>query len=187
MGRSTGNSWNTDEDALIKRLWTDGLSAAQISRRLAVDLRTHRSRNAVIGRLSRLSAVNDGRGQASAPARPPKVRDTAPKPAPTPRQKAAPKLVVPKEPTPAHAPAPIEAPTVQAFIGPAPTAKTLLELRSNRECRMPVGPDLAAGQLFCAAPTHIGSSYCPACRLALGYKPQKPYLRNGRVPLFALS
>lgn len=55
--------WTEEMDAVLKRLWADGLSAAQI----AAEMGDGRSRNSVIGRVHRLKLSSRAKPHASVP------------------------------------------------------------------------------------------------------------------------
>lgn len=71
--------WCPDEEADLKRLWTEGKSGAEIMRTLNAKYRRARSRNSVIGKVHRLGL--DGRITPSRPVR----RPSAVPPVPTQR------------------------------------------------------------------------------------------------------
>ncbi len=61
------NGWTDDRVTLLKKLWTDGLSASQIAKQLGGV-----TRNAVIGKVHRLGLA--GRAAPSRPIKQPPVR-----------------------------------------------------------------------------------------------------------------
>ena len=73
--------WNDENTAEAKRLWLEGLSAAQVARRIGA------SRNAVIGKVTRLGLTTSNRQRASAPNA--EARRTRPKLNPKPILKIA--------------------------------------------------------------------------------------------------
>lgn len=157
------NGWTDDRVTLLKKLWTDGLSASQIAKQLGGV-----TRNAVIGKVHRLGLA--GR---AAPSRPVKR-------IPVPTARTRPVLVVPphvaakvesavKALAPA-APAPIVKPSK-----PVPTPQKsgdligVLQLGSNM-CKWPIGdpgdPDFG----FCGAHCATGAVYCTE-HAAIAFQP----------------
>lgn len=60
--------WSDEADSIIKDAWQDGYSASQISEKLA-QFRIYKSRNAVIGRITRLRDGGDPQLQTRRPSR----------------------------------------------------------------------------------------------------------------------
>ncbi len=153
--------WTSDRTDTAKKLWLEGQSATQIARKLNCGL----SRNAVIGKLTRMGLSRHGA------AHPDVVR--AKKPAPAPRAK-------PRAPASSLGRPPAEgklAPELglveAAEQAPADPdqLKTLLE-KGHRECSWPIGSaHPQRGQLFCARPTAFRQPYCDVHRPAP--RPQK--------------
>jgi GcrA cell cycle regulator len=128
--------WSDAEKATLRRLWADGLSAAEISQRLH-----GRSRNAVIGAVHRLNLeTRDLSTRNPGPPRPKAKRKAPPKPLPP--------------------PVPIIAP--QPAPWPVPDTSITLEHVRVGQCRdIPGDPRLGAQAIMCGAPVKFGSSYCP--------------------------
>ena len=135
----TSRTWTEDRLALLKEGFEAGLSCREIAGTLGL------SRNAVIGKLSRLALTRD---------RPPGT--TGEKPAPSPRRPrsfAPPRLV-----RPLHAAPPIEALDETSGC-------SFMELAAD-QCRWP----LATTELrFCGGPRADGGSYCTG-HARLAYK-----------------
>ncbi|HEV7415806.1 MAG TPA: GcrA family cell cycle regulator, partial [Tianweitania sediminis] len=83
--------WTDERVELLKKLWTEGLSASQIAAQLGSV-----SRNAVIGKVHRLKLSSRGRATAAAPAAKKKTVAAAPvqKPVTTMRSVAQPQRIV---------------------------------------------------------------------------------------------
>ena len=152
-GRPVG--WTDADNETLKRMAGNGYSAGQIADALGWP-----SRNAVIGRASRMGVRLCGRVATR------KTVDAYHTPIVTTLRKRA-----HRRPTiaadftmrfgsPAVVPQPAPKPIVPE---PAPIVstgpKSLLKLGA-KDCRFPLGPKLAAAELFCAAPVRAGSSYC---------------------------
>lgn len=155
-------SWTDERVERARTLWLEGWSAAQI----AADLKGGLTRNAVIGKLTRLGLNRHG---ASAPtvAKPPRPvkPPRPPKPPKAPRQSRAPKAPIIDSWTRRGVPkAPDLRPVREAEARPVDPAslKTFAE-KGRDECSWPIGaPDPVRGQLFCGQPTAFRKSYC-AC------------------------
>ena len=130
-------SWTEDRVQLLSTLWSEGLSAAQIARRLSGGV----TRNAVIGKVHRLGLA--ARCQPSPPtARRPKDPIRAP------RLRAA----------PARRPAPM---TFVPVSDPAPEGPGTASVLSvgRHDCRWPIGDPLATDFGLCGRPATRGA-YC---------------------------
>ncbi|MBV9755730.1 MAG: GcrA cell cycle regulator [Alphaproteobacteria bacterium] len=142
-GRSESRPWTRELDQALIVMWTEqGLSAAEIGRRLGV------SKNAVIGRSHRLRL----------PSRPsPIIRNgEAAKPA---RERLA------EARTPAPAPRPAAA---VSLLTPAPEPQE----RLRGSCHWPLGHPRSADFAFCGEPCSVGKPYCEAhCRRAYIRRP----------------
>lgn len=162
--------WTDDRIEKLKVLWSSGLSAGQIAKQLGGV-----TRNAVIGKASRLGLP--GRGRPSSPAgSAPKPIRTSVRSLPTPKPPRAPKNNLPKanafvvppisgRPTNGAMSALENAEARAAYVEP-PTAdvgiRTVLTIRVFGECRWPVGDPRADDFAFCGAPCGIDESYCAA-------------------------
>jgi GcrA cell cycle regulator len=165
-------SWTDDRVELLKKLWTEGLSASQIAGRLGSGV----TRNAVIGKVHRLNLT--GRAQ------PP--RATQPR---APRKQREPSLAggrqgaTPSMPTAgSHAMKPMlraEAqPRQQALPEPQPLRLvdlpkggrvTILHL-SDKTCKWPIGDPGTEEFCFCGHGPRAGSPYCEY-HARLAYQP----------------
>lgn len=153
--------WNEERVALLRKLWTEGLSASQIAKQLGGV-----TRNAVIGKVHRLGLA--GRATPSRPAKRP-VRPARPRVmSPTaPRMRLAssmPMVVIP------------ELEPLRFEDGRTATVLTLNESM----CKYPIGDPAEAGFAFCgrAAP---GGPYCQD-HARLTYQPSQSRKRRTGEP-----
>jgi GcrA cell cycle regulator len=162
--------WNSDTIAELRLLWAEGLSTAEIGRRIGV------SKNVVIGKSHRLELQ----------ARPSPIRrDGVRKPpvAPRPRCPSLAELqnwtVTANTPLPVRAvsaevrPNPLQAvPPVRIVREMIPVAIAVLRTQS---CCWPIGEPGTRSFRFCDAPNEAGKSYClEHCRLAYRKKEPRP-------------
>ena len=165
-------SWTKERMALLKKMWTQGKSAAEIAKKLGQGM----TRNAVIGKAHRMG-LSSGR-PASAPkvaAPAPVKKAVAPAPVAKPQAKAAPSMPLkgklPEKGKTAAPVAPVKkgAEKFEAAPLPAPGKKplskkeaggiSLLEV-SDRVCRWPVGDPREDDLYFCGRPSRGGMPYC---------------------------
>lgn len=134
-------TWTEERVELLKRLWLEGLSSSQI----ALILANGATRNAVIGKVSRLKLTPRKNPAAAKPTKP-----KLPKAAKV-RSRPAPMLCGDGNTT-------IKAPT---FIENAERAGrlTLLQL-TEHTCKWPIGDPLEAGFSFCGEHSEEGKPYC---------------------------
>jgi GcrA cell cycle regulator len=170
-------AWTNERIELLHRLWLAGRSAAEISQELGPDI----SRNAVIGKVSRLGLTDQSR----APAARAKRRSAEATNAPRYRGPA-------REGSAAR-------PRRHAFAGDgkqhlgtirdfgrtiaAPLARcvALDELDADM-CRWPLGEPLSHEFRFCGAQTVPKRSYC-SCHLRAAYRPEsRPRNQDQRQP-----
>lgn len=173
-------TWTTERVDLLKKLWSDGLSASQIAGELGGV-----TRNAVIGKVHRLGL--SGRAKAPAPAQ--KTRKTAAKPnaaagspatyhgrggvAPQTHGATALKIDV----SPAAAPEPEARPVAE--LVPLAERATILTL-TERTCKWPIGDPSTDDFYFCGHPSDPGVPYCPYhCRIA--YQPASDRRRDRKT------
>lgn len=153
-------AWTDERVELLKKLWSDGLSASQIAAELGSV-----TRNAVIGKVHRLGLS----GRAKSAAQPAAPRNAAPRKAPT-RSPSHPMANPAAATRGAHALAPSFAPQadVEAAQEPAPSEDvvipfservTIMELREYM-CRWPMGDPTTAEFRFCGARSQTGMPYC---------------------------
>lgn len=167
------NGWTDDRVELLKKLWTDGLSASQIAKQLGGV-----TRNAVIGKVHRLGLA--GR---AAPSRPIK-RDTTPivrvKPALVASQAAIDKVVVTPKYETIMPIIDIQPELVAAEIAPKPSKPKarvtrdgeiigVLQLGSNM-CKWPIGDPGDSDFGFCGSQCASSAVYCEE-HAAIAFQP----------------
>ena len=141
--------WTAKAIDLLRALWAEGHSTAEIGRRMGV------TKNAIVGKAHRLDL----------PARPSPIRKEAgaspatPRRKPSVREAAAPARRFVPQPQPA--PPPAAAAPVVATVRPFPRA-------SLRSCCWPIGEPGARDFRFCAAEADPGKPYC-ADHVAVAY------------------
>ena len=171
-------SWTGERIELLKKLWSDGLSAS----RIATDLGGV-SRNAVIGKVHRLGLSGRGRGdQAFDAASPAPEAAKAPVPADASleavRAGAAQAIAQSRMAVPAPtAPAPVR--LVEAVVIPITGRVTIMELREQM-CRWPLGDPARADFRFCGARSGLSGPYC-AAGSTLAYLPVLDRRRDRRA------
>jgi GcrA cell cycle regulator len=133
LARGAANGWTDERVETLKRLWRDGLSAAQVAKALGGV-----TRNAVIGKVHRLG-LSGSRSAANRRPRSAKVR-----PARLPRGRTI-------------AASPAEAETAR-FEEPAGLARRLEDL-CIRACKWPIGDPKAEDFAFCGRDAEDGP-YC---------------------------
>lgn len=167
-------NWTDERVELLKKLWSDGLSASQIAAELGGV-----TRNAVIGKVHRLGL--SGRAK---PAASPAPRARKPRPA-TNGAAAQPRPIVQGNT--------VLAPVMRAAVEPEtetlpdPVAKvmpmgercTILDL-TEFTCRWPVGEPGKDDFFYCGSRTKTGLPYC-AFHARIAYQPVQD--RNRRRPV----
>ncbi|MBN9443778.1 MAG: GcrA family cell cycle regulator [Bosea sp. (in: a-proteobacteria)] len=153
-------AWTDERVELLKKLWSDGLSASQIAAELG-----NVTRNAVIGKVHRLGLS----GRAKSAAAPAAPRNAAPRKAPARAPShpmsgpaggtrgahaLAPQFVTEAEPEAEQAPMPSE-----DVVIPFSERVTIMELREYM-CRWPMGDPTSPDFRFCGARSQTGLPYC---------------------------
>ena len=146
--------WNEETIARLRALWAEGLSTAEIGRRMAI------SKNAVVGKAHRLNL----------PARPSPIRrdatGAAPRPA-TPRRVTGPTLpplAAATAPAPQVVTAPISQPpappvSVPRVVASRPASTTFRPIRPQT-CCWPIGEPGTKSFRFCDSEASTGKPYC---------------------------
>jgi GcrA cell cycle regulator len=140
-------SWTDERVELLKKLWTDGLSASQIAGELGGI-----TRNAVIGKVHRLGLSGRAKSPSTATPRPRKARPAAHMmrvSRPSVRGNTA--LAYDYE-------AEAEPEMVEAII-PMEQRRTLVQL-TEATCRWPVGDPGSPDFYFCGGPAREDGPYC---------------------------
>ena len=165
--------WTDERVELLKKLWSDGLSASQIAGRMGGV-----TRNAVIGKVHRLGL--SGRARPARPSRPRIAKPRYPaQPSPSGYQiagnlalkrevEAMPQAVTEPEP------APLEA--IEIAPGEHVTILTLTE----RRCKWPIGDPTTADFHFCGRESGSGSPYCRD-HARIAYQPLNERRKRRRV------
>ncbi|WP_346899432.1 GcrA family cell cycle regulator [uncultured Roseibium sp.] len=171
-------SWTTERVELLKKLWSEGLSASQIAGELGGV-----TRNAVIGKVHRLGL--SGRAKTPSPAsKPRRNRPSSPtSPASSasrqstqqPQSRGATALKMAPTPAPEVEP---EAEPIAELV-PISERATILTL-TERTCKWPIGDPSSEDFYFCGRNSDPGVPYCPHhCRIA--YQPVSDRRRDRRV------
>ena len=162
-------SWTDERVELLKKLWSDGLSASQIAAELGGI-----TRNAVIGKVHRLGLSGRAKSASSAVARPRKARSSA-------HMMRMARPAVRGNTALAHA-YEIETEAVPESIEnviPIGQRRTILEL-TEQTCHWPIGDPGSTDFFFCGGNTVGGLPYC-AYHARLAYQP--PAARRDRRPV----
>lgn len=173
-------TWSDERVELLKKLWSDGLSASQIAAELGGV-----TRNAVIGKVHRLGLS----GRAKAPAASANRTAARKAPARTPSHpmthKAAPprpQAAMPAAPLADIAPVlPVEPAPVADVAVPVSERVTIMDLREYM-CRWPMGDPTSADFRFCGARCATGLPYCPT-HARIAYQPAADRRRDRKVVL----
>jgi GcrA cell cycle regulator len=148
-----GGTWTDERVELLKKLWSDGLSASQIAAQMGGV-----TRNAVIGKVHRLGL--SGRGKTSSPAAP---RPRKPRPAhpvvPRPSLRGNTALAAAIALRPVIQPRPDIIPEEDVVV-PMSERVTIMELRDSM-CRWPLGDPTTPEFRFCGGKAITGLPYCP--------------------------
>lgn len=157
-------SWTDERINLLKKMWKDGKSAAEIAKTLGKGV----TRNAVIGKAHRMGL--SGRPSpikkpAAAPAKKEKEAVAAPrKEAAAPKETAAPRKAqqqATKHPPLAHSSREVEEPRKpEKEILPLNGGTPLIDL-TERMCKWPIGDPREADFTFCGRGIRPGTPYCP--------------------------
>jgi GcrA cell cycle regulator len=149
--------WNEERVALLRKLWTEGLSASQIAKQLGGV-----TRNAVIGKVHRLGLAG---------------RATPSRPAKRPVRTARPRIVSPTAPRmrPAMERPAIPMPDLEPIRMDDGKTISVLTLTESM-CKFPIGDPTDAGFAFCGRPSSCGA-YC-ADHARVTYQPSQARKRR---------
>jgi GcrA cell cycle regulator len=148
-----GISWTDERVELLKKLWTDGLSASQIATELG-----NVTRNAVIGKVHRLGLSGRAKDKAAAAQRPRKAARAPSAPVAIPPQNRTNVIMAPV-PRPTVVRAEPMVPGEDDLGIPVSERVTIMELRESM-CRWPMGDPTKAEFRFCGAGSIAGLPYC---------------------------
>ncbi len=150
--------WTDERVELLKRLWADGLSASQIAAELGGGV----TRNAVIGKVHRLSLS----GRAKQSGTPHQRRPRAPR---QPRVQRT--IVIGNTALKLHrAPQPRRLPVLEDVVVPIPLKASILALNEST-CRWPIGDPQDEDFSFCGHSPRDSSPYCEY-HARVAYQPQ---------------
>ncbi|MBB5073871.1 GcrA cell cycle regulator [Bartonella callosciuri] len=156
-------SWTCERVELLKKFWSEGLSASQIAAQLGGV-----SRNAVIGKVHRLKLP--GRGKIApgvsrtqkipvSPSAPPRVRRTPSTVVPTDSVSCSVGATALKMEIVTEDVTETNMPTKSNVVVPISRQLNLLQLSENT-CRWPVGDPLSSDFHFCGADAGENNPYC---------------------------
>ena len=154
-------NWTDERVELLKKLWSDGLSASQIAAELGGV-----TRNAVIGKVHRLGLSGRAKAVASAA---PRARKPRPAPAASMRPVVHGNTALAPVIRPVIEPEPEELPDPIANVIPMAERCTILDL-TEFTCRWPVGEPGKADFFYCGSRTKTGLPYC-AYQSRIAYQP----------------
>lgn len=180
-------AWTPERVETLKRLWGEGLSAAQISRQIPGT-----TRNSVIAKVYRLRNAGINLSERAAPAAP-SVGRVAPKPVAAP--KPMPPIPLPKV-RGGDVATTARAENIEARASPPENVIMMArEFRplagcepvpfGSKGCRWPVSPE-GADMLCCGAQRDGESSYCGVHRAVATQKPKPGQPKNGNEMMRAL-
>ncbi|MBS9476727.1 GcrA family cell cycle regulator [Ancylobacter radicis] len=155
-------NWTDERVELLKKLWSEGLSASQIAAELGGV-----TRNAVIGKVHRLGLSGRAKAVAAAAPRPRKPRPVAPGAAPRPMVQGNTALAPVYHPV--VEPEPMEMPDPVSNVVPMADRCSILNL-TEFTCRWPVGDPGKADFFYCGSRTKTGLPYC-AYHARIAYQP----------------
>ena len=149
-------SWTDERIALLKKMWKEGKSAAEIAKTLGKGV----TRNAVIGKAHRMGLSGrpspikkpvPAKKEGTAAAAPRKeTKEVSKKAAPAPAGKTNPGFVKEAE----------ELKKIEKEMVPLGGGVSLLEL-NERMCKWPIGDPREADFTFCGRGIRVGTPYCP--------------------------
>ncbi len=152
-------AWTDERVELLKKLWSDGLSASQIAGKMGGV-----TRNAVIGKVHRL-----GLSGRATPAKPLRGR--------TPERNIEESVRI--TPTPGIKAVFPEPDTIEPFIFDTGDMTTVATLKNNM-CKWPIGDPATDDFHFCGQSTSTGKSYCTYhAHIAFQPAQRKPERRLG--------
>lgn len=143
-------SWTDERVELLRKLWAEGLSASQIATQLGGV-----TRNAVIGKVHRLSLSGRAKPASSGP-RPRKPRSTPHRPASHGYLAGNTALKAHAQPAPRRLPTPIAA---EHVVVPISLNVSLMAL-NDAMCKWPIGDPSEEGFHFCGHKNFNGLPYC---------------------------
>ena len=171
-------SWTDERVELLKKLWSEGLSASQIASELG-----EVTRNAVIGKVHRLGLSGRTKAATPAPARPRTEVKRPDRPEATRPQRPATigntALAQDLDEAPEEAPAPAPAPAAQDNVVPMGQRCTIMNLTEST-CRWPLGEPGTESFHFCGGKSNPGMPYCQT-HARIAYQPVQDRRRDRRL------
>jgi GcrA cell cycle regulator len=165
-----GGTWTDERVELLKKLWSDGLSASQIAAEIG-----HVTRNAVIGKVHRLGLSGRGKAKSTSPQRTKKPSRTPSAPAPIPQASAPNTVPLTVSPRPL---ALEPATALDDVVVPMSERVTIMDLRESM-CRWPMGDPTKPEFRFCGARSVTGLPYCTH-HARIAYQPVADRKRDRR-------
>lgn len=184
MSKDEAMSWTDERVEILKKLWSQGLSASQIAGELGGGV----TRNAVIGKVHRLGLSGRAKNPAAQAARPRKATRapshplTHTPPAAAPGAPAQVRGNLALAPKPEAAPAPVIQVVPQSapeVVVPISERVTIMELRESM-CRWPHGDPTTPEFRFCGAKSPPGTPYC-AYHAQIAYQPSMERRREKKL------
>lgn len=148
-------SWTDERIALLKKMWKEGKSAAEIAKTLGKGV----TRNAVIGKAHRMGLS----GRPSPIKKPVPVKKEGAAAAPRKEVKEVKKAAAPAQggkANPGFQKEAEELKKIEKEIVPLGGGVSLLEL-TERMCKWPIGDPREADFTFCGRGIRVGTPYCP--------------------------
>ncbi len=173
-------TWTDERVELLKKLWIDGLSASQIASELGGV-----TRNAVIGKVHRLSLSGRAKPAAAPTARARKPAVATSRTASPARDTAAPRPLVAGnnalKPVAETAPEPrrLSRPENAPVVVPISLHATILTL-TEQTCKWPIGDPSTEGFHFCGQRSGSGIPYCEY-HSRIAYQPVHDRRRDRKV------
>lgn len=155
-------NWTDERVELLKKLWSEGLSASQIAAELGGV-----TRNAVIGKVHRLGLSGRAKAIAAPAPRPRKPRPAAS--SPTSRPMVQGNTALAQVIRPVMEPEPEELPDPVSNVVAMAERCTILDL-TEFTCRWPVGEPGKSDFFYCGSRTKTGLPYC-AFHSRIAYQP----------------
>ena len=169
-------SWTDERVELLKKLWSDGLSASQIAAELGGI-----TRNAVIGKVHRLGLSGRAKSASSAVAAPAQGALAVAHAAHGRGRRSA---AIPRLRMPMRSRRKPEPELIDNII-PIGQRRTILEL-TEQTCHWPVGDPGSSEFFFCGGKTIAGLPYC-AYHSRVAYQPAGDRRRDRRPPRYRAS
>ncbi|KAA2236661.1 GcrA family cell cycle regulator [Salinarimonas soli] len=170
--------WTDERVEVLKKLWSDGLSASQIAAEIGGV-----TRNAVIGKVHRLGLSGRSKSAPVAAAAPRPRKPSAPRPAGPVAEEDEDEIILRPEPI---APA-VEAAAAPVYMDnrvveialPLSQRVTIMDLRESM-CRWPIGDPTNPEFRFCGGRSITGLPYCPE-HAQVAYQPAADRRRDRKL------